>query len=194
MLYWLEPEADEFATPSTTGTGVPLISSRLRIKGHGHQSCPLRINQMPGSCVAGLRPAGQIESLARCDRWTATCDGRSAIPGSKKHGLAAGQELRPELGSFPFSESDQRLRGASRVRQLLEGKACSGGEGDCPLAAPTASERIPGIAEGYGRSPAHRDLLQLSAGEETDPLAVGREERFAGSVRAGDRPGFLAIH
>ena len=50
------------------------------------------------------------------------------------------------------------------------------------------------IAEGQRRSPAHRDLLQLSAREKPQPLAVGREERVDGSFRAGDGLGLQAIH
>ena len=50
------------------------------------------------------------------------------------------------------------------------------------------------IAEGQRRSPAHRDLLQLSAREKPQPLAVGREEGVDGSFRAGDGLGLQAIH
>src|SRR5665213_807466 len=150
---------------------------------------------MTGSGVVGLDPANQAMSIARCHRLNINAVAKAYISASKEHGLAAGQELRPILVVFPFFEMTQRLRGASRVRHLQDGRTGScWGEVDFPLAPPTGSERVRCICEGHSRSPVHGYLLQLSVGEETDPLAVRREERVAGSIRARDGSGLLAIH
>ena len=93
------------------------------IKWHGHQIASLRVNQVPGGCVAGhthCLPLNQVSTFAEADRlngnrwWTSRECG-------KEDRFAVWQERGPRMSGFPFLKMSQRLRGAPRVRHLLEG-------------------------------------------------------------------------
>ena len=60
-------------------------------------------------------------------------------------------------------------------------------EDDRVVVGPGAAAARRGVAQRDRRAAGDRDLLQLAAGEERDPLAVRREERAGGALGAGER-------
>src|SRR5258708_22744312 len=90
----------------------------------------------------------------------------------KEDRLTAGQEIRPAMVDLSLLEASQRLRGSSRVRDLLEKWDQPRCEGDHALASPTDPVRAHSIANRQRRSPVYRNLLELSTGKKPQPLAI----------------------
>ena len=64
---------------------------------------------------------------------------------------------------------------------------------DGSVVAPASSARVGGIRQDDGSTSLHRDLLHVVISEESDPLAVGGEERIDGVVRASQKCGLGLI-
>jgi hypothetical protein len=91
-----------------------------RIERHGHQVPPLRVNQVPGERIAGLRSLDKVPLFTRSGRLRCNLQASDIRSGGKEDCLAVGQELGPIVAVLPFLHTSQWLRSASGVRHLLE--------------------------------------------------------------------------
>ena len=118
-------------------------------------------------------------------------DLRSAGPdGAEQQRLAAGQQLRPLMRVFVRGQRRDGCRLAAGGRHAHDSRPDHRREQDCVVGFPGrrsgSDERI---ANDHGFSDARQHLLQFAAGEETQPLTVGREERVVPALRYPERPG-----
>src|SRR5260370_4878331 len=151
---------------------------------------------MPGCQAAG-------EQAAMPDRLTLTgverlrfnvgIDESSAAGASSREyeDPATGDEMRPTMAVFFLIQAGKRLwsRGLPRRRNSEERSTIVQGGDDRVVGSPGAAAAVGGVAERERSASVDRDLLQFSAGEEADPLAIGREERVHGSFRTGECDG-----
>ena len=76
----------------------------------------------------------------------------------------------------------------------MEARRTTGSEHDVVVRAPGRTPAVGRrLANRMGRPSGQLDLSQLAVGKETDPLAIGREERIVGSLAAGNRAGIETI-
>src|SRR6266542_6628092 len=113
-----------------------------------------------------------------------------SLVGHEQHGLASGQDLWPAMRGFvSFSGIGDSLWRPSRSRHARKTSASAAAQrrDNIVVFAPGRTAPIGGTAQGnHGAAPG-RDLFHFSFGEEADPLTVGREERVAGSLGAGEQ-------
>src|SRR5580692_1416170 len=79
-------------------------------------------------------------------------------------------------------------RCAARCRDTVERAGELRGKDNGAIFAPISSASAVGVADHYGRTTPHRNLLQFPFAEKTDPLAV------RGKKRAGPRPRAVEQH
>src|SRR5260370_16825471 len=87
--------------------------------------------------------------------------------------------MRPTMVVVFLIQAGKRLwsRGLPRRRNSEERSTIVQGGDNRVVGSPGAAAAVGGVAERERSASVDRDLLQFSAGEEADPLAIGREER-----------------
>jgi len=96
----------------------------LRIKRHGHQTPPLRINEMAGGCEPRLRcRCEQVPPFARpkgLDDELRVSPIKVSRCSIEQQGFASRQKFRPAMANLSFGEASQGLRHTAHLRYLAE--------------------------------------------------------------------------
>ena len=115
--------------------------------------------------------------LARVER-------RRRCASREQHGLASRQDLRPAVGGFSALQVGHWRWRTSGGRNPRQAASDAERRDDVAILAPTAAPTNGCVAQGDCRAALHRNLLQLSWREESDPLPVRGEERSICPLRS----------
>ena len=160
----------------------------IKVERDGTQRAGRCVHQMPTRHKLRLTAAPQ-QRLLRAgsqveDRYLRRLDPSGHRSDRKQHGLAARQELRPEVIDFPplavWCRQDRRF--ATSRRHALEARRRQGCcKNDAAVVTPhRATALAVKAADREDRSTRDRHLLESHGGtdvDEADPLPIGREER-----------------
>src|ERR1700723_2939786 len=105
--------------------------------------------------------------------------------------LVARQEFRPAMGGLGTRLIEVRClrRCAARCRNTVERAGELRGKDNRAVFAPISSASAVGVADHYGCTTPHRNLLQFPFAEKTDPLAVRGKKRAAHRPRTVEQHG-----
>ena len=160
----------------------------IEIEGHGEERALVHVDQRglrarrgpparhePAVIAATdddlRRPARQ----GRDDEVGAVKASRRRVLGVE-HALAAGKRLRPPLRHGALAERAEDARGvppAAGTRMSVVLSAFDGAKMIVSSSVQVPPRPVRGVAQFDRRAAGDRDLLQLAAGEERDPLAIG---------------------
>src|SRR5215471_12386404 len=104
---------------------------------------------------------------------------------SEQNGFSAGQDLRPAMCPLAIGAVELRNRRwrASRSRDLHQATNAVRSFDNRSVLGPSAAPWVnPGIAQHHRSATFGGDLFELVVREETDPTAIGGEERLAGAL------------
>src|SRR6266576_7247432 len=114
--------------------------------------------------------------------------------GSEQYGLAARQDVRPAMRNLSRSQLRQRLVRAAVIGNSRQNAALgSERRDDVVVVTPSAAARSRSVAQRLRSAAFHRNLFELSASEECNPLPVRREERTIRSFRSGQLGSLVLI-
>ena len=188
------------APAPTTGPEVRLNGQRRtrqrqspEIERRRHETVRRGVDQVTRGCIARAIAFDEILDRPRSQRDHTDAARTTDYAADEQRGLSIRQELRPEmLLSGQRVRSGELLRLAAFGRNRPEAVAISWAEEYHIIGAPARTEVRP-VDDRHQRPASERHFLHLSVSGESNPPAIGREERHRGILSAGDRPRLEAI-
>ena len=188
------PRPEIAATPSSAGTAGPIVSRRVEIEGHREERALLHVDQMaasrsrhvagrsartavvpPRTTTFGAPPDSGATTRLAASKLVASPSARCRAPPCRRGAPAATAACAAPRLSVPKTAG---VPPAAETRISLVLGALDRREDDRVVVGPRAAAAASGVAQRDRGAAGDRDLLQLAAGEERDPLAVRREERI----------------